>query len=296
MKKWLKIVLIAVLALAVIFIGGSAYLGYDLTRVKRVPVDADPAGTGLASENVSFTAGGSDLTLRGWLFPVTGTDKIVIMVHGEEQHRADDYIKMLDIAINLVRDGYPVLTFDLRGHGESGGDMISGGYFEREDVGAAVSYVKIRGYNRIAVLGFSMGGVAALLEAGDNPEIDAVISDSAFADLTDMMEKEFKSRAKAPTFLLRPLLFLIKTMYGVDFYAIRPVQALPAIAPRPIFFIHGELDQTIPVEHLHKFEQASHNSANCFWEVPKTDHVRAYADHPLEYMERLTAFLDTALK
>jgi uncharacterized protein len=295
MKKWLIACLAVVLAIVVLFAGVSAYLGYSLTRVKRMPVEDSPARLGLAYENVTFPSQNPDLILHGWLLPGRTGQKIIIMVHGEQYHRADPEIRMLDIAHGLVENGWTVLTFDLRGHGESGGSMVSGGYFEKEDLNGAVEFSKSRGYGRIGVLGFSMGAVTALMEAEGNKDIAAVAADSSFADLQDIMNSEFAQRTHAPGFFLNPLLWMIKTMYGVDFPAIQPVKSVAGIAPRPLFFIHGEKDETIPVDHAYRLLAASNNPLNEIWIAPGSAHVRAYADHPQEYLERIISFFDKAM-
>jgi len=41
-----------------------------------------------------------------------------------------------------------------------------------------------------------------------------------------------------------------------------PVEVVAEIAPRPIFFIHGELDETVPLEHVYRLQQASQNLKN----------------------------------
>ncbi len=294
MKKRLITCLAIVLAIAVILTGASAYLGYSLTRVKRVPVEDNPARLGLVYENVTFPSQNRSLTLRGWLLPTRDSDKLIILVHGEQYHRADPEIRMLEISAGLVENGYNVLAFDLRGHGESGGSMVSGGYFEIEDLNGAVEYATTRGFDRIGVLGFSMGAVTALMEAEGNREIDAVVADSSFADLQDMMESEFAQRAHAPKFFLNPLLWMIKTMYGVDFPAIQPVKSVAGIAPRPVLFIHGEKDETIPVDHAYRLLEASQNPRNSVWIAPGSAHVRAYDDHPEKYLERVMSFFDSA--
>ena len=68
------------------------------------------------------------------------------------------------------------------------------------------------------------------------------------------------------------------------------------IAPRPIFFIHGELDETVPLEHAYRLQEASQNPENQLWVVPQTGHVRSYQTHPHEYISRVTTFFDEALK
>ena len=296
MKWWLKLGLALILLVIIAILGISGFLGHSMTRVERVPIEETPALLDLKYEEVSFSSREDDLTLRGWYLPAQNSEQVVIMVHGEEHHRADPSIGMLSIASGLVEHGHNVLMFDLRGHGESDGNRMSAGYYEKRDLLGASDYVKGRGLERIGVLGFSMGAVTALIAAAENSDIDAVVADSSFADLTDIMEPEFSKRTIFPKFFLRPLLFMVKLMYGVDFKAIKPVEVVSEIAPRPVLFIHGELDETIPVEHARRLYQASQNPRNQLWVVPEAGHVSAYANHPEEYMNRITTFFDEAFK
>jgi dipeptidyl aminopeptidase/acylaminoacyl peptidase len=296
MKKWLKIGLGIILALVVIFVGISGYLGYSMTRTERVPLEGNPGLIGLIYEDVSFPSMDENLTLRGWFLPNEVSEQVIIMVHGDGANRADPTIGMLEIASRLVGGGYNVLMFDLRGCGESDGNMVSGGYYEKRDLEGAVEYAKERGFNHIGVLGFSLGAVTSLIATAEDTDIDAVVSDSSFADLEDIMGPEFSKRTKAPQFFLNPILFMIKIMYRVDFRAIKPVECVTEIAPRPILFIHGEEDETIPVEHAYRLFQASQNSQAQLWIVPGAGHTKSYITHPEEYISRVIDFFDAALK
>lgn len=294
MKKLLKIVLAVIVVLAVVFVGISAYLGYSMTRVERVPLTGSPTENDLVYEDVSFPSLYKNLTLRGWYIPAYGSDRVIIMVHGASEHRNPPGSGFLDIAESLVENDFSVLMFDLHGYGESEGNTVSGGYYEKDDLKGAVAYMGQRGFKKIGVLGFSLGGVAALMAAAKDERIDAVVSDSAYADLNDIMEPEFSRRTKAPKIFLRPILFMIKIMYGVDFAAIRPIDDVGEIAPRPIFFIHGEKDDMIPVEHAERLYEAVDNPANELWIIPG-GHTMAYLDHPEEFIERVVSFFDGAL-
>lgn len=296
MKWWLKLGLALILVVVIAILGISGFLGYSMTKVERVPVAEDPALLGLKYEDVSFSSRDDELTLRGWYLPALNSELVIIMVHGGEQHRADPSMGMLDIASGLVERGYNVLMFDLRGHGESDGTRMSAGYFEKRDLLGAVDYVKGRGLEHIGVLGFSMGAATALMATPENDDIDAVVADSSFADLKDMMEPEFAKRTKFPKFFLPTLLFVVKIMYGVDFNAIKPVELVSEIAPRPIFFIHGKLDETVPLEHAYRLQQASQNPQNQLWVVPEAGHVSSYVNHPEEYMNKITTFFDGVLR
>ena len=294
MKKWLKTGIIVVAAVVIIFTGLSAYLGYSMTRVDRVPVEGNPGLLGLSYEDVSFPSAVDHLTMRGWFLPAE-SDRVVIMVHGAGSNRADPSNGMLDIAAGLVGHGCNVLMFDLRGCGESDGSMVSGGYYEKRDLEGAVDYVKERGFGRIGVLGFSLGAVTSLLAAAEDTDIDAVVSDSAFSDLNDIMKPEFSARTRAPQVFLDPILFMIKLMYGVDFRAIRPVASVADITPRPVLFIHGDADQTIPVEHARRLYRAADNPRDELWIVPGAGHTQAYNTEPAEYIDRVAAFFDAWL-
>jgi len=97
---------------------------------------------------------------------------------------------MLDIAAELVRQGHPVLLFDLRGSGRSGGDHYTMGAKEVWDMGGAIDYLNRRGLaaNGVDVLGYSMGGATVLLDAPDEPLVRAVAEDSAYAELGDIID------------------------------------------------------------------------------------------------------------
>jgi fermentation-respiration switch protein FrsA (DUF1100 family) len=296
MKKWLRVSLSIILAVLVIFVGISAYLGYTMTRVERVPLTENPSVMGLTYEDVSFPSLDKNLTLRGWFLPSEADYPAIIMVHGNGYNRDDPTIGTLDIATQLVSSGYNVLMFDLRGYGESDGSTVGGGYLEKRDLEGAVAYIKSRGFDRIGVIGFSLGAVTALLAAAEDKDINAVVSDSSFADLNDMMKPEFKKRTGAPLILLHPILFMIKIMYGVDFAAIRPVAVVDQIKPRPILFIHGNADTTIPVSHAYRLFQAAQNPQDELWVVTGAEHTQSYKMHPAEYMQKVTDFFNAALE
>ena len=296
MKWWLKLGLALILVVVIAILGISGFLGYSMTKVERVPIEEDPAFLGLKYEDISFLSRDDELTLRGWYLPAQNSELVIIMVHGGEQHRADPSMGMLDIASGLVEHGYNVLMFDLRGHGESDGNRMSAGYYEKRDLLGAVDYMKGRGLEHIGVLGFSMGAATALMATPEGNDIDAVVADSSFADLKDMMEPEFSKRTKFPKFFLPTLLFVVKIMYGVDFNAIKPIELVSEIAPRPILFIHGELDETVPLEHAYRLHQASQNPQNQLWVVPEAGHVSSYVNYPEEYMNKITTFFDGVLR
>jgi fermentation-respiration switch protein FrsA (DUF1100 family) len=296
MKWWLKTIIAVVAIIVIAFLGMSVYVGYTATRVERVPIEESPADLGLEYEDVAFPSIIDNLDLRGWYLPSGDSRRVVIMVHGGDMHRADPSINTLGIASGLVERGFNVLMFDLRGHGESGGERISAGYHEQRDLNGAVDYVKGRGFDSIGVMGFSVGAATALLATPGNDDIDAVVSDSCYADLAGIMAREFRARTGFPEFFLTPSMFMIKIFYGVDFYAVKPVDYVADISPRPILFIHGAEDTFVPTENAPRLYKASGNPQDELWIVAGADHVQAYNVNPAEYIDRIAAFFDKALQ
>lgn len=292
MKLWLKIALFFLLAVILVFVGIAAFLGHTLTKTNRIPIEDNPAIFGLEYREAEFPSAVDGITLRGWYLPLQGSDRIIIMVHGAGAHRASRKVRMLDIASELIENEYSVLMFDLRGHGESDGDRISAGYFEKRDVLGAVEYAKGLGFEHIGVLGFSVGAASSLLAAVETHDIDAVVSDSSYADLNDLMVSEFKKRTRFPVIFLPPLLWLSTRIYRIDFGSVKPAEVVPRIAPRAILFIHGEQDQVIPVTHAYRLKEAARSPGDRLWVAPGTGHVLAFTEHPREYIDRITTFFD----
>jgi alpha-beta hydrolase superfamily lysophospholipase len=111
----------------------------------------DGAGATLA------TADGVRLAARWWE-PASANGDAVVLVHGFAARM--DQPAVGEVARHLVAAGHSVLTYDSRGHGESGG-LCTLGELERLDVDAAVAAAAGHA-DRVVVVGTSMGGVAVL--------------------------------------------------------------------------------------------------------------------------------------
>jgi len=281
----------------VVPMSSSRLMVRSLTKARRVKINDNPSRLGLSYEDVSFPAASDGVMLRGWYVTSGNSERCIIMAHGDQCHRADPSIGLLEIARGLMEHGYNVLMFDMRGHGESGEGRLSGGYYERRDVLGALEFVKGRGIlpKHIGLLGFSMGAAACLLAAAEDKEVPALVTDSCWADLMDLIKSEVARRPYMPRFLTPIVPVVAKTIYGVDIEEIKPLQAVTKVAPRPIFFIHGEADRKISVDNARRLYQANSSQNNMLWIVPKAGHARGYKSQPEEYINKVTAFFDRTL-
>src|SRR4051794_7500794 len=194
------------LAVAAFVLGLVAY-GYvsvrvadGLTKLDRVALDPPATAVAPTHEDVSFAAT-DGIPLKGWWFTTMtpGTDgspavagtppkpatKAVVIVHGRGRNRINSSFMPDKVARILLADGWNVLLFDLRGHGESGGERYSLGQYEPRDIVAAVALAAAKTgvpKARVAVIGESLGGGSAIMTVGADPGIGPVVTDSAYAD------------------------------------------------------------------------------------------------------------------
>jgi hypothetical protein len=122
----------AALATVVLLYGVAGYLGStdmfgDHPRWRGM--NRGPADFGLRNETASFDAT-DGIPLKAWWLPASGMPRgAVIIAHGIDHTRQ----VMLPRAAFLVRGGFDVLAMDLRGHGESGGSIVSPGLLEARE-------------------------------------------------------------------------------------------------------------------------------------------------------------------
>ncbi len=241
-------------------------------------------------ERVEFRAA-DGVTIRGWWFPRHESQQVVIGCTG---HRGAKH-ELLGIGSGLWRAGNNVLLFDFRGRGESEGTACSLAFYELADLQAAVEYASRRlPQARLGVIGYSMGAAVALLVAAQEPRIAAVVADSPFATMRDVIGHAYQRR-RLPA---RPMLGLAEAVnrwrYGYAFAAVQPVEVVKAIAPRPLLLIHGAADRLIPLRHALDIIAAAGDPKE-LWVVEGVSHCGAYfADRPA-YVSRVAHFFERHL-
>lgn len=285
----LLIVIVGYLAVAFLMVRGA-------TNSERRPLTDHPSNHALSFEDVTFEARGGGPALRGWLLPGDAASPHVIIVHGLDGQRTDS--DALDVAAGLVESGYNVLLFDLRGHGESDGERVSGGYFERDDVLGAYDFLQARGAERIGLLGYSMGAGIAVMTAALEPGIQAVVADSPFASVNDLIAQETARRTPMPEAVVPVFLpgarLIARVFYDIDLGELRPEGAVRDIA-YPILVIHGEADDRIPASHGRRVYAAAQPGSE-LWSLSDVGHVASWQAAPDEYMRRVVDYLDARLR
>ncbi len=297
------------LPIVLLFVGFYCYVSYSMasgvTTLDRSALDGHPNEYGLPYENVAFSPRGDewdDIVLRGWIIEkerLAGPrdELTVILVHGLNRNRTAD--NALALARRLFDRGFNVLLFDMRGHGESDGDQLSAGYFEKWDVLGAYDFLVQRGAppGGIGVLGWSLGGATALLAAAEEPAIRGVVADSSFADVHDLIAQETARATVFPQWTVPAFVpgmkIISRVLYGIDVGAVVPEKAAGTLG-YPILVIHGGADSRVPKGQSIRIH-ASAPTGSELWLAPGSDHADAVLDAPDEYVERVDAYFRSRL-
>jgi dienelactone hydrolase len=78
-----------------------------------------------------------------------------------------------DMGAAVAAAGMAAVALDLRGHGDSGGDLDGG---VLDDVVAGLDLLTARGHGPLGIRGSSMGGLLALITAAADPRVRAVVA------------------------------------------------------------------------------------------------------------------------
>jgi uncharacterized protein len=197
----------------------------------------------------------------------------------------------------LARHGYGALLVDTRGHGRSGGHAMDFGWWGNRDLVAAVSFLGrqpgVR-VGKIAVLGESMGGEQALVAAGSDPRIGAVVAEGVTG-------QQFADHGWLPRdidgFLQRGVGWVQFTAAGLISGAPRPTSirdGIRAAAPRSALIIAGGAAAGEPVAA--RWFQSAAPATVQVWIVPHAGHTQGLATAPRAWEARVTSFLHSALK
>jgi pimeloyl-ACP methyl ester carboxylesterase len=220
----------------------------------------------------------------------------MLVVHGGFENRIDENVDTLPLVRDLVAKGYSVLTFDLRGRGESEGRGLTLSNIE-PDVGGAMDYLEGRGFppERVCIMGFCSGAASVCIYASRN-RAGAVVLDGCFTEVPTMMVREAQSY-RIPGFLARlfvpGLRVMARLMYG--YRELNPIDVVKDVAC-PAFFIHEEEDVYISREETLRLYEASTNPANEAWEVEGALHSQAYRVNPDQFIDRVDGFISKHIK
>lgn len=294
--SFMKRVLRICLAILGLYLIGCLVLGVIMAEIalhprRRALTPADQAEApawakddGAAIANVEIRAA-DGTPLRAWeVDPEDSKGSAVLLLHG----RGGNRLEMTNYADMLLKHGYSVLMPDARGHGSSGGQVVTTGLLERNDIHEWVQWL-MANRHPTCVFGFgeSMGAAELLQSLEVDPGFCAVAAECPFSTFReiayDRMGQPLHLGPWVGRTILRPAVEsafgYVRVRYGLDMNHVSPEKAVEN-SKTPILLIHGQSDTNIPIRHSRRLAGA--NPAIALWELPNTGHSNAIDTSPDE--------------
>lgn len=253
-----------------------------------------PDALGLSFTEVLFPGPLGDYP--AWEIPASAdaaNDTWVIAVHG----RGGDRRECLRVLPTLHRLGHPVLAITYRN--DMGAPASPDGHYhlgdtEWADLGAAVSYARQRGAQRVVLYGWSMGAaiIAAYLDRMTPPvPVVATVWDSPLIDWRATLRQQARLR-RLPPVLTRLATLVTRWRIGIDFDLFDLVTRMPT-ARVPTLLVHGADDSAVPPAPSRQLATAA---ASVGWplrylEVPGAEHTAPWNADPATYEAAVAEFL-----
>jgi len=249
---------------------------------------------GASWEAVSVTSGDGTV-LSAWLFrPALPNGRSVLLMHETGGTR----LNMLADVSWLLRRGFTCLTPDGRGHGRSGGQLVTAGLLDGADVVRWARYLSEQQPSvAVFALGHSLGASSLIHGLALGAPLRRIVADSTGANVPTRYALLAERYTLNPTVakcllwpVVEPALLNARWRYGLDLRSISPVDWIGKVRA-PVLLIHGDRDRFIPVEEARRIRDANPKFVS-LWEVPGAGHVTAANQWPAEYQRTVLAWFD----
>ena len=218
----------------------------------------------------------------------------VISVHGYK----DDHRFMLPYVMRFYDRGLNVFTQDNRAHGLSDGKYISMGWHDKDDVYEWIDYiVSMDPQARVIVHGVSMGAATTMMLSGRNhPAVVGYVEDCGYTSVWDIFETVMNRDYHLPAFPIMHICSILSNiLLKYDYKKSSSLDQLLKCNNKPIFFIHGEKDNFVPLWMGQKCYE-TYKGPKDIYIAPGAGHAESMDWYPDVYFEKFFAFVDTYCK
>jgi pimeloyl-ACP methyl ester carboxylesterase len=234
----------------------------------------------------------------------------ILLLHGYSGSIAPDILEYGP----FLRRTAGVLGLDFRGHGGSDDGPSTFGLLETEDIAGALAWLGERGVTRVALVGTSMGGIAAIaavavlgdgsliaadrdpaaprgVDEAPRPVIVGLVADSTAPEI----EVPVATRVGGPAgrFVASRLFDGATRVLGADPRATEPARVIGLLESVPLLLIHGVADTTVPIAEGRRLASLG-GPASEHWVVPGAGHSGSHAVAGEDYERRVSDFLRLA--
>ncbi len=221
-------------------------------------------------------------------------DRWIILLHGVTLNHKS----VLDLAYMYSIRGFNTFLWDSRNHGESEGENISYGYYEKYDLQVVVDYLrKNHGDNiKIGMHGISMGaGILLSYASGVRDDCRFYIADCPYSNFYNQAFTVAKKTIKMPRFIIRPIMFFakifIKRLFKFDLAKIDIAGKIHKIK-NPVLFINCRDDDYIDPKMTEElYNKCNSDHKRIIW-FDEGGHGGAFTKNRTEYIDGIEKFLE----
>lgn len=238
MRRILKYVGIALVSIFLVSWIASGIVG---TRIATAPrhrvIEPREQLGGRPVEDVSIRTE-DGLMLSAWYVP-NDSEYAVITLSGIGADRR----QLSSTAEAYIELGFAALLPDLRGTGQSEGDLVSIGYYERKDLVASVRWLQDKGYTCVGAHGFSLGAATVCFSFQDRVDLGFAVIESGYDTMQNAVNRRLDI-ARMPHFIGWPYRVCFSWYVGADFRALSPIDYLPECMA-PVLFLSGNNERVL---------------------------------------------------
>jgi alpha-beta hydrolase superfamily lysophospholipase len=211
----------------------------------------------------------------------------VILFHGLSGNKS--YI--LQEASQFRLWGYNIMMVDLRGHGNSGGNMTTIGFKETEEAKLAYDYVQQKGEKNIFLWGISMGAII-IAKAFKDYDIHpaGVILEMPVASLQSFLE----ARSRVLGFPEEPFGFFVTAWIGIERgyngFGFRPAEYVRKLNC-PVLLQWGSKDPYVSKDQIEKIFSNIESANKKLVIYNNADHQSLLGFDPEKWKEEVSALL-----
>ncbi len=218
--------------------------------------------------------------------------KVIIIAHGFFNSKQAVLLKQLGESLN---NEYDVILFDFRGHGQSK-ELFYWTTKEYLDLLAVIEFAS-KSYERIGLIGFSLGAATSIIAASKTMSINSIISISAPVEFAKIDYRFWESNVKNDLFYnlfgegkhgkgVRPGPFWLRKENPLEIVKKTGI---------PIFYIHGDRDWII--RHWHSEELYKNTAAfkrlSIIKNGPHAEHL--FREHKDEMLQLIRVWFNETL-
>jgi hypothetical protein len=215
------------------------------------------------------------------------SNKFVVIAHGHTytHHGSIKYARM------MFEEGFNVIIFDQRYHGNSGGSNTTLGYYEKFDLYDIISLV-YKEFGKdifLGTYGESMGAATILLEQEIDKRVKFCISDCSYSDFKIFLYEKL-AKYHLPKFSYHFINFFVKFIASFSVDEVSPIKSIQD-SRIPILFIHGKQDNLIHYHHSIDMYEKYGGEKKLFLANNNATHAYSYFSDTDDYIDNVKSFL-----